>query len=88
MAGTLTPEVADKLLDKLSSDDKFRDLFAKDPDAALAQVGHKAPKSGKTACVRCKKLADKDAIKKSRDALRTLLTTTTLAQTPVQLDVG
>jgi putative modified peptide len=84
MAGTLKPDVADKLLDKLATDDNFRDLFSKNPEAALKQVGH----TGAAACMRCKKLAGKDAIAKSRDALRTMLTSTTMAQQPVQLDVG
>ena len=84
MAGTLSPAVADKLLDKLASDDKFRDLFSKDPDTALGQVGH----TGKSSCMKCKKLASKEQIAKSRDVLRKMLTTGTLSLTPVQLDVG
>ncbi|MBW3549912.1 MAG: NHLP-related RiPP peptide [Proteobacteria bacterium] len=37
----LDPEVADKLLDLLSTDNSFRRLFKKDPQAALAKVGYK-----------------------------------------------
>lgn len=36
----LDPKVADKLLDLLSTDNEFRRLFKKDPQAALAKVGH------------------------------------------------
>lgn len=36
----LSAEVADKLLDLLSKDDDFRQLFQKDPTAALAKAGH------------------------------------------------
>ena len=39
----LDPKVADKLLDKLSTDNEFRRLFKKDPAAALAKVGHVIP---------------------------------------------
>lgn len=36
----LDPAVADRLLELLSQDDAFRDLFQRDPTAALRQVGH------------------------------------------------
>ena len=36
----LEPQVANKLLDLLSTDDSFRDLFAKDTKAALAIAGY------------------------------------------------
>ena len=36
----LDPKVADKLLDKLGTDNDFRRLFKKDPAAALVKVGH------------------------------------------------
>lgn len=39
----LEPQVVKKLLDLLSSDDDFRDLFQRDADAALVQAGHVAP---------------------------------------------
>lgn len=35
----LSPEIADKLLDMLGSDDRFRELFVQDPAAALKQIG-------------------------------------------------
>jgi hypothetical protein len=41
----LDPKVADKLLDLLSTDNAFRRLFKKDPQAALAQVGHPEAKA-------------------------------------------
>lgn len=40
MTNKFSPEVADKLLDKLSTDQNFRDLFERNPRAALKQVGH------------------------------------------------
>ncbi|MEJ7745927.1 MAG: NHLP-related RiPP peptide [Luteimonas sp.] len=41
----LDPKVADKLLDLLSTDNEFRRLFKKDPQAALAKVGHPESKA-------------------------------------------
>ena len=41
----LDPKVADKLLDLLSTDNEFRRLFKKDPQAALAKVGHPEAKA-------------------------------------------
>lgn len=39
----LHPRVARKLLDLLSTDDDFRDLFRRDAHAALVQAGYEAP---------------------------------------------
>lgn len=39
----LHPNVARKLLDLLSSDDDFRDLFKRDAHAALVQAGYVPP---------------------------------------------
>lgn len=41
----LDPKVADKLLDLLSTDNEFRRLFKKDPQSALAKVGHPEAKA-------------------------------------------
>lgn len=77
MAARFSPEVVDALLDKLSTDDAFRDLFQKDPREALRQVGHETPaKSVGVAgadpvmCCQSEKLASKQEIKASRDQLR------------------
>jgi putative modified peptide len=87
MSNAFSPEVADALLDKLSTDDEFRGLFEKDPAAALATIGHRAPakKQGLAAgtesvdpamCCSLKngKLADKATIQASREKLRAFLT--------------
>jgi putative modified peptide len=69
MPGTrMTPELIDKLLDKLSSDDQFRADFQKDPDAAMSQLGAQTNN-------RCKdgvpfRLASKEQIQKTRDHLK------------------
>src|SRR5687768_8146803 len=47
----LSPEVADRLLDLLSTDDAFRDLFQAEPLSALRSIGYQSPLPGKmTAC--------------------------------------
>jgi putative modified peptide len=81
MAKNFSRDVADKLLDKLSHDDDFRDLFQSDPHAALAQVGHVTPESdlGKEGvdpvfCASSGQLASKDAIRKARNTLHDRLT--------------
>ena len=97
----LDPKVADKLLDLLSTDNAFRRLFKKDPQAALAQVGHPeakaalaalkkggtAPSLSTASCCQVASIAPKATIIKVRTQLRQMLTSG-LAQNPIQLDVG
>ena len=99
----LHPTIADKLLDLLSTDDDFRELFSSDPQAALAQVGYRPEQEGSEArsasdtfaaggkalggCCTVKELASKEAIAEARDAIRSMLTSG-LGQTPPQLDAG
>ncbi len=71
-----TQKVSDKLLDKLSSDDDFRELFQKDPREALRQVGHETPAdklgvAGQDAvlCCTAKTLASKEEIRATRKEL-------------------
>lgn len=45
MTSIISVEVARALLDKLATDDDFRDQFQKNPRAALAQLGHETPAS-------------------------------------------
>lgn len=91
MSNTLSDETAAKLLDKLASDDDFRDLFQKDPRQALAQVGH-APaadssvKEGIWTCMSVSHLADKKAIAASRDTLRKQLATAQAGAQPITLE--
>jgi len=70
MAGTkLQPELVDKLLDKLGSDDHFRSAFTKDPKAALQSIGASADvQCG--GCMSPKQLASKDQFKRSRGKFR------------------
>lgn len=86
MANTLTGNVVATLLDKLGSDDTFRDLFQKNPAAALQQAGaSKADAESCAACLSVSKLPDKATIKASGQALTTQLMGT-LTQTPVHLN--
>lgn len=73
-----SPEVADRLLDRLASDDGFRELFLADPRAALSQVGHETPAADLgvegsdpiMCCIGMKSLASKEALQASRHTLR------------------
>ena len=85
MANTLASSVVATLLDKLGSDDAFRELFQKNPAAALQQAG--ASKADAESCAHCmkpSKLADKATIKATQKALTAQLTGK-LDQTPVHL---
>lgn len=72
----ISDQIADKLLDKLSSDDEFRAVFLKSPRIALAYLGHEAAAKanmsdkGVWSCMQCKDLASRQAIKAGRDELR------------------
>lgn len=79
MAKSLPPHIADKLLDRLSSDDDFRAYFQKDGLAALAFLGYHEPagtpnEDSALACMRCDSMPDKKEFTKSRDAYRKQLT--------------
>ena len=73
MAGTpLTPELVDKLLDKLGSDDQFREDFRKDPEAAMIKLG--APANFKCGlCLKVMPLASKEKIQQTRVVIRDAL---------------
>lgn len=91
MSNTLSDETAAKLLDKLATDDDFRDLFQKNPRQALADVGH-APaadasvKEGLWTCLSVSKLADKKDIAASRDTMRQHLATAQASAQPITLE--
>lgn len=80
MSNRLPPDVTDRLLDRLSSDDEFRDLFSRDPRAALAAVGHAeaadpSQSEGPWVCMHGEGLPSKAQIAQTRDALRERMTT-------------
>ena len=95
----LDPQIANRLLDLLSTDDSFRARFQHDPRAALYEIGYESPMPAKmTACgamptivpetlidCRVENLASKEVIAAARDEIRTMLTSG-LTQTPPKLD--
>lgn len=76
----LSEQTVDTLLDKLSSDDDFRELFQKDPRQALAAAGH-VDTAGNTisdeewASMQAQPLASKDALNASKQHIRNQLLT-------------
>ncbi|MEO8670368.1 MAG: NHLP-related RiPP peptide [Tahibacter sp.] len=85
MTDILTAKQVDQLLDALSSDDRFRDLFSRDPAAAMEELG--LPAAFATCCAKTKTLASKEAIRSSRAVLEAQLLGT-LAHNPHSLDAG
>ena len=97
----LDPKVADKLLDLLSTDNAFRRLFKKDPQAALAQAGPPeakaaiaalrkdgtAPASTTASCCQVQSIAPKAAVMRARGELKTMFTSG-LAYTPPALEAS
>jgi putative modified peptide len=73
MAGTkFEPNLVDKLLDKLGTDDAFRSGFTKDPKAALQSLGASRDfVCG--ACMSPKQLASKEQIQQARAKYRSAL---------------
>ena len=69
----LDAQQADALLDRLATDDEFRQLFCKDGPAALAAIGFAGSTVGKT-CFKVENLASKQEFVQARDALRQALT--------------
>ncbi|GAB3387091.1 NHLP-related RiPP peptide [Lysobacter fragariae] len=97
----LSPEVADRLLDLLSTDDAYRARFQADPGSALYEVGYQKPAPAQmTACgtmpvampealIDCKvqNLASKEVISAARAEIRAMLTKG-LAQSSPSLDAA
>jgi len=82
MAKSLPPHIADKLLDRLSSDDDFRTYFQKDARGALSFLGYDEPagtasNDSALMCMRCDSLPGKQAFAQSREAFRKQLSAMT-----------
>lgn len=73
---TLEPAIAVALLDKLSTDDTFREMFQKNPQAALQAIGHPETTGAATCLSKVSglSLASKEILAASRDELFDLLT--------------
>ena len=88
MPYNFSEEFVDRLLDKLGSDDAFRDQFQADPRAAVTALGHR-PAPGDAAdlmCLKVARLAAKEDLQKARDGLRRELLSSTAAQMPISLE--
>lgn len=81
----LSAEVADRMLDLLSRDDRYRELFQRDPLAALIQAGHplrSASDPGEPALLpqlsylAVRELASKQEIGETRELLHSFVTGT------------
>jgi len=91
----LDPKVVRKLLDKLSTDNEFRRTFKKDPKAALIASGHKVAKDDAKGeadldqickCLKVGRIAPKDVIVRSRDALEEQLSLA-MGMSPIRLNI-
>ena len=94
MAFKLPDDIVDALLDKLSSDDDFRNQFQADPKSALASLGFApaakagANETGAWSCCQVSELASKESIRKSRQSLREQLTSGSAAYNPISLNAS
>jgi putative modified peptide len=61
----LTPDLVDKLLDKLGNDDAFRNQFVQNPDSAIRQLPG-APQDFTCGGCTAAKLVSKEQIQKTR----------------------
>ena len=93
----LSPEVVDKLLDLLSSDNDFRNLFQKDATAALAKAGHPPAKEmvatgqySPTAfgCMAASKVAPAAEIQAARAEIKSFLTSQSSHTNPHCFEAG
>ncbi|HYG07576.1 MAG TPA: NHLP-related RiPP peptide [Stenotrophomonas sp.] len=89
----LSAEIADRLLDKLATDDAFRAAFRADPAAALGTLGYSRPTEEAaatldpfSACV-VQDLASKEAILAAREQLKKALMVGTSYNSPL-LEAG
>lgn len=98
----LEPRIADRLLDLLGDSDKFRELFQRDPAAALELIGHQEHVTANTfvadsrtvegtapiaGCLSVSELASKETIQAAREELRGMLVAGLAYHTP-QLDAS
>jgi putative modified peptide len=81
----LPAQVVDQLLELLSTDDSFRELFERNPEAAFERLGY-PPTPGQLECCKPRKLADKDAIAATADEMRGLMLLGSLSFIPNKWD--
>lgn len=71
---SLPHDVADQLLQQLSTNDAFREAFANDPLTALTSLGYIAPAGATPYCLTVEKLASKEEFAQARAQLMGHLT--------------
>ena len=81
----LPAQVVDQLLDLLSTDDSFRELFERNPEAAFERLGY-PPTPGQLECCKPGQLASKEVIENTRDTMRDRMLLGTLSQIPNRWD--
>ncbi|TDD47272.1 putative modified peptide [Kribbella antibiotica] len=86
----IPPNVADRLLELLATDDAFRELFARDRHAALIGIGLDSQQvmGARLGCLRVENLAGKDEIAAARDTLKDYLTSAASHTNPHRLEAG
>lgn len=82
----LDPKVADKLLDLLSTDNEFRRIFKRDPQAALARVGYSDV--GMATCSAIQAIAPKRELIAAREQLKAHLASAGLFRDPHCFEAG
>jgi putative modified peptide len=83
----LPAQVVDQLLDLLSTDDSFRELFERNPEAAFERLGY-PPTPGQLECCKPGVLASKESIEQTRDEMRQAMLLGSLAQIPNRWDAN
>ncbi|MBW8310459.1 MAG: NHLP-related RiPP peptide [Rhizobium sp.] len=83
----ISESTVDALLEKLSSDDDFRDRFQANPRQATRSLGTGDPAVDALPEAPIKQLASKEDFSKSRGKLRTQLAATAYPFQPITLDI-
>ena len=84
----LEPQIADRLLELLSTDDVFRGLFEEDPNAALAMLGHPISTESLFNCGPVNRIAPKNEFIAARDHLKTHITSAGIFTNPHCFEAG
>lgn len=84
----LDPAAADRLLELLSTDDDFRELFVRDRENALKQVGYSEPNNASIQCNAVSDIASKKVIAAAREELKEYLTSSAALTNPHCFEAG
>lgn len=89
----LPADVIDRLLDLLSTDDRFRELFTRNRHAALVEAGcelsaEQLRAASPLRCLTVERLADKETIAAAREELRAHLLADAAYSNPHALESG